>query len=106
MRMVEVLDFVPEDPDCGFHSIWLARCLGDRPAVIVTRLPSAISFNTPPPQPHPGCPLPTFRITRMDLSLILPMSAFALAASLSPGPVNMVCLGSGTRHGVRASLGA
>ncbi|WP_398311418.1 LysE family translocator [Zoogloea sp.] len=41
----------------------------------------------------------------MDLSLILPMSAFALAASLSPGPVNMVCLGSGTRHGVRASLG-
>jgi SAM-dependent methyltransferase len=24
----EVLDFVPEDPACGFHSIWLARCLG------------------------------------------------------------------------------
>lgn len=41
----------------------------------------------------------------MDLSLILPMSAFALAASLSPGPVNMVCLGSGVRHGLRASLG-
>ncbi|MBL8451137.1 MAG: hypothetical protein JNK97_00175 [Zoogloea sp.] len=24
----EVLDFVPEDPACGFHSIWLARRLG------------------------------------------------------------------------------
>ena len=24
----EVLDFVPEDPACGFHSVWLARCLG------------------------------------------------------------------------------
>ncbi|WP_374474609.1 hypothetical protein [Zoogloea sp.] len=23
----EVLDFVPEDPACGFHSIWLARRL-------------------------------------------------------------------------------
>ncbi|ENO90387.1 LysE family translocator [Thauera linaloolentis] len=41
----------------------------------------------------------------MSLALILPMSAFALAASISPGPVNMVCLGSGTRYGVRASLG-
>lgn len=40
----------------------------------------------------------------MSLSLVLPMSAFALAASISPGPVNLVCLGSGTRHGMRASL--
>ena len=38
-------------------------------------------------------------------AVILPMSAFALAASISPGPVNMVCLGSGTRYGIRASLG-
>lgn len=41
----------------------------------------------------------------MSLSLVLPMSAFALAASISPGPVNMVCLGSGTRYGMRATLG-
>ncbi len=41
----------------------------------------------------------------MSLSLVLPMSAFALAASISPGPVNMLCFGSGTRFGVRASLG-
>lgn len=34
----------------------------------------------------------------MNLSLILPMSAFALAASISPGPVNLVCLSSGTRY--------
>lgn len=36
----------------------------------------------------------------MSLSLILPMSAFALAASISPGPVNLVCLSSGTRYPV------
>lgn len=41
----------------------------------------------------------------MSLALVLPMSAFALAASISPGPVNMVCLGSGTRYGMRATLG-
>lgn len=34
----------------------------------------------------------------MNLSMILPMSAFALAASISPGPVNLVCLSSGTRY--------
>ncbi|MBB3232799.1 LysE family translocator [Halomonas stenophila] len=34
----------------------------------------------------------------MNLSLLLPMSAFALAASISPGPVNLVCLSSGTRY--------
>ncbi len=34
----------------------------------------------------------------MSLSMILPMSAFALAASISPGPVNLVCLSSGTRY--------
>ncbi|EON93554.1 cysteine/O-acetylserine efflux protein [Marinobacter lipolyticus SM19] len=40
----------------------------------------------------------------MTLSLILPMSAFALAASISPGPVNLVCLSSGTRYRLRKGL--
>ncbi len=40
----------------------------------------------------------------MSLSLILPMSAFALAASISPGPVNLVCLSSGTRYPVSRAL--
>ncbi|MBD3894992.1 LysE family translocator [Halomonas sp. ML-15] len=34
----------------------------------------------------------------MSLSVMLPMSAFALAASISPGPVNLMCLSSGTRY--------
>lgn len=38
------------------------------------------------------------------MSLTLSMAAFALAASISPGPVNIVALGSGARHGLRASL--
>ncbi|MFJ4345218.1 LysE family translocator [Pseudomonas sp. NPDC089401] len=38
------------------------------------------------------------------MSLFLSMAAFALAASISPGPVNIVALGSGARHGLRASL--
>lgn len=40
----------------------------------------------------------------MNLALVLPMSAFALAASISPGPVNLVCLSSGTRYGMRRGL--
>lgn len=40
----------------------------------------------------------------MNLSVILPMSAFALAASISPGPVNLVCLSSGTRYPVATGL--
>lgn len=40
----------------------------------------------------------------MNLSLLLPMSAFALAASISPGPVNLVCLSSGTRYPVSRGL--
>ncbi|MGO1500642.1 MAG: LysE family translocator [Marinobacter sp.] len=40
----------------------------------------------------------------MSLSLILPMSAFALAASISPGPVNLVCLSSGTRYPISRGL--
>lgn len=38
------------------------------------------------------------------MSLSISMAAFALAASISPGPVNIVALGSGARHGLRASL--
>lgn len=38
------------------------------------------------------------------LSLCLSMSAFALASSITPGPVNLVALNTGARHGVRASL--
>lgn len=40
----------------------------------------------------------------MTLSIILPMSAFALAASISPGPVNLVCLSSGTRYPISKGL--
>ncbi|GAA3965330.1 LysE family translocator [Allohahella marinimesophila] len=40
----------------------------------------------------------------MTLSTMLPMSAFALAASISPGPVNLVCLSSGTRYPVHQGL--
>lgn len=40
----------------------------------------------------------------MTLSLILPMSAFALAASISPGPVNLMCLSSGTRYPISRGL--
>ena len=39
------------------------------------------------------------------MSVAVSMAAFALAASISPGPVNVVALGSGARHGLRASLG-
>lgn len=38
------------------------------------------------------------------ISLILPMAAFALAASISPGPVNLLCLSSGTRYPLRKGL--
>ncbi|MAM87865.1 MAG: lysine transporter LysE [unclassified Hahellaceae] len=40
----------------------------------------------------------------MTLSMLLPMSAFALAASISPGPVNLVCLSSGTRYPIAQGL--
>lgn len=40
----------------------------------------------------------------MSLSMILPMSAFALAASISPGPVNLMCLSSGTRYQMSQGL--
>lgn len=38
------------------------------------------------------------------MNIIGSMAAFALAASISPGPVNIVALGSGARYGFSASL--
>lgn len=38
------------------------------------------------------------------MSIFLSMAAFALAASISPGPVNMVALGAGARYGLAASM--
>ena len=38
------------------------------------------------------------------MSITLSMMAFALASSISPGPVNIVCLSCGARHGLRATL--
>lgn len=40
----------------------------------------------------------------MSLSILFSMSAFALAASISPGPVNLVCLSSGLRYGWSRTL--
>jgi threonine/homoserine/homoserine lactone efflux protein len=37
------------------------------------------------------------------MSLMMSMAAFALVASITPGPVNIVALGSGARYGFRAS---
>ncbi len=36
--------------------------------------------------------------------VLLSMAAFALAASISPGPVNLLALSAGARYGLRASL--
>lgn len=40
----------------------------------------------------------------MVISTLISMSLFALAASLSPGPVNLVGVSSGARYGVRVGL--
>lgn len=40
----------------------------------------------------------------METSLLLSMAGFALAMSISPGPVNLVALGAGARYGFPASL--
>ena len=40
----------------------------------------------------------------MTTTLFLSMAAFALAASISPGPVNIVALSSGAQYGFRPSL--
>jgi threonine/homoserine/homoserine lactone efflux protein len=38
------------------------------------------------------------------MSLYVSMAAFALASSISPGPVNVVALSAGARHGLAATL--
>lgn len=38
------------------------------------------------------------------MDVLLSMAAFALAASITPGPVNLVALSAGARYGVAASL--
>ncbi|MCU1724356.1 MULTISPECIES: LysE family translocator [unclassified Pseudomonas] len=38
------------------------------------------------------------------MSLLLSMAAFALAASISPGPVNLVALAAGAQHGLRPAM--
>ncbi|MFT4063350.1 LysE family translocator [Paraburkholderia sp.] len=38
------------------------------------------------------------------MTALLSMAAFALACSISPGPVNVVALSSGAQHGLAASL--
>jgi len=38
------------------------------------------------------------------MSIFLSMAAFALAASISPGPVNIVALGAGAQYGLAASM--
>ena len=38
------------------------------------------------------------------VSTALSMAAFALATSITPGPVNIVALSAGARYGLRASL--
>lgn len=40
----------------------------------------------------------------INLSTFFSMAAFALATSITPGPVNLVALGAGARYGLRASL--
>lgn len=40
----------------------------------------------------------------MTTSLILPMTAFALVASISPGPVNLLCLSCGNRYPLYSGL--
>lgn len=38
------------------------------------------------------------------MNTLLSMTAFALVSSITPGPVNLVALDTGARHGLRASL--
>ena len=40
----------------------------------------------------------------MDTTILLSMASFALAASISPGPVNVIALASGSQHGFRRSF--
>jgi threonine/homoserine/homoserine lactone efflux protein len=43
-------------------------------------------------------------VERKTVSTALSMAAFALATSITPGPVNVVALSAGARYGLRASL--
>lgn len=38
------------------------------------------------------------------MTLFISMAAFALVSSITPGPVNLVALSSGARHGLKATL--
>lgn len=38
------------------------------------------------------------------MSLLISMAAFALASSITPGPVNIVALSAGARYGVRPAM--
>ena len=40
----------------------------------------------------------------MSLNLFLSMSAFALASSITPGPVNIVSLSAGVQYGLRSTM--
>ncbi|HAT1556662.1 TPA: LysE family transporter, partial [Aeromonas hydrophila] len=62
-----------------------------------------------PSIPGAGCRLGwglllPIRALFMETNLLLSMAGFALAMSITPGPVNLVALGSGARHGLAASL--
>jgi len=41
---------------------------------------------------------------RFAMALILAMCAFSLSMSITPGPVNIICLSSGVNHGFRKTL--
>ena len=47
---------------------------------------------------------PTETGALMDTTILLSMASFALAASISPGPVNVIALASGSQHGFRRSF--
>lgn len=40
----------------------------------------------------------------IEISQLVSMAGFAIAASISPGPVNVVALSSGLRHGLKSSM--
>lgn len=66
-------------------------------------LSRAFFFNTAPFTPV------SLRLLSSDadgyaMTILLSMAAFALAASISPGPVNLLALSAGARYGLRASL--
>ena len=66
-------------------------------------LQKVILFNTLIVYPFIVIPTPSGIIKGTAMSLILSMAAFALATSITPGPVNVVALSSGARFGFAAS---